>query len=137
MDGYGELTVEDSENTVGYVYKGDFQNSLRHGFGEAVFTNGWVYTGEWRLSRKLKGKQIYNDPERPGDIYEGEFKNDMRHGEGTYIWVNETCEGCGGEFKLSSKCNCPNIEYRCDGAWENNDRHGYGKTIYLNGDIFL
>lgn len=100
-DGFGVYT------TRFYVYKGLFENDVKHGYGEITFKdgskycghwvkgcregdgvetleNGDVYEGLWKDGVKSgRGIETLND----GEKYTGMFKNGLRHGRGT-----EVCE---------------------------------------------
>ena len=53
-----------------------------------------------------------------GNVFKGQFKDDKIHGHGT--------------MKYADKGN----ERTYEGAWENDQRRGWGKVIWLDGTIF-
>lgn len=63
----------------GTIYKGDFQNGLRHGKGIMVFSNGAVYEGEFQYGLR-SGFGIYTY--ETGHVYQGQFENNHPNGAG-------------------------------------------------------
>lgn len=77
-DGYGEYYWSDKS-----VYKGDFKQGVRHGYGIWQDDNE-IYKGNYRLDRK-EGLGIYVWKNK--QIYKGEFKDDFREGYGEFYSV--------------------------------------------------
>lgn len=65
--------------TLGSVYKGQFENFLKHGKGSEELANGDKYEGEYRQGKPNGfGDYTWKD----GSKYSGEFQDGLRHGEG-------------------------------------------------------
>jgi hypothetical protein len=83
----------------GGLYKGSvISNSIPHGRGEILYSNGDFYKGEWKLgysngNGECKGKFGFSEE----FIYVGEFKNNNFHGNGIFTWSNS--DYYEGEFK--------------------------------------
>ena len=114
-----------------YIYKGDFQNGLRHGRGNCLWLyNERKYDGEWK-DDQMSGEGVeesYGDKYvgsfidgkkngkgtltlKNGNKYKGEWKDNKKYGKGTYTWKNS-----GNKYV---------------GMWKNNRQHGKG-TSYIN-----
>jgi hypothetical protein len=50
MDGQGTMVNPCPEGIV--VYKGQFKNSKRHGFGSITYPSGDIYDGMWSTGKK-------------------------------------------------------------------------------------
>jgi len=64
-------------------YKGQWNYSLRHGYGELTAADGSVYKGEWKYDDKC-GFGVETD--LLGSKYVGLFSRGLRHGTGCYYW---------------------------------------------------
>lgn len=61
----------------GAVYKGQWKNEKRHGFGVQIWPDGAKYEGYWKDHKASgQGKFWHAD----GDVYDGEWKEDKAHG---------------------------------------------------------
>ena len=113
-----------------HIYKGDFVNGLRHGFGKDYRTNS-RYEGEFKEDKKCgKGQIMFLS----GDEYKGEFKDNKFNGYGRYIWKNgEEYIGnyLDGKFHGEGLHKWGNNQYY-KGEFENGIRQGMGE-IGLNG----
>ena len=56
-----------------------------------------------------------------GDVYAGDFKDGLRHGEGLYTYTSK----CTDDLQVTYK-----------GQWENNEKHGIGKQIYIGVGVY-
>jgi hypothetical protein len=92
-------------------YVGEIENNLAHGFGIAMFSNGFRYEGNW-LEGKKSGKGIYFY--KNNEKYEGDFFNGVREGTGTYYFSN------GDQYI---------------GEWKNDKRNGIGYILKKKGNI--
>lgn len=71
--------------TSGSMYVGEWQNNLKHGFGQYEWADGVKYEGNYSKDlRKGFGKYFWPSGER----YEGEWDNDKRNGYGTLYDIN-------------------------------------------------
>jgi hypothetical protein len=60
------------------VYKGNYNQDERDGFGEMVFTDGTIYKGNWHRGLQTgKAQMILPD----GTMKEGYFSNNIFYGE--------------------------------------------------------
>ena len=77
-NGKGEEKCEE------YIYKGEFLENLRHGYGRLEYLqNGDIYEGNFNRGEITgKGKYIWSNKEQ----YEGDFLNGIKHGKGVYKW---------------------------------------------------
>ncbi|MGL6107216.1 hypothetical protein [Romboutsia sp.] len=119
----------------GDVYKGEFINEKRNGFGVCIFNNKERYEGLWKDDKMhCVGKYTYND----GSVYSGDFKHGLIEGMGRYRYANE--EIYKGYF-INNKRNGKGSLYYRDGSkyigmWENDAQCGEGKLTKPNGDVY-
>jgi len=67
----------------GEVFEGNFENSLKNGYGKMTWPDGNVYEGNWENgTQNGYGKITWSD----GDVYEGNWENGARTGYGKYTW---------------------------------------------------
>lgn len=112
FEGYGVLTYANNDKLNRNVFKGYFQNSLRHGYGTLKFKNGNKFKGLCENDMANgQGEFIYSN----GEKYVGNFCDDKATGVGEYFYNNEDI-------------------YK--GNWLNNMKNGYGEMIYSNGNIY-
>lgn len=79
-DGYGEYYWSD-----GSVYKGDFKQGVRHGYGIWEDEHE-LFKGNYRLDKK-EGFGIYKWKNK--QLYKGEFKDDYREGYGELYTITK------------------------------------------------
>ena len=120
----------------GDLYKGEFVNGKRQGFGICLFSNKEKYEGIWKddLMHSI-GKYTYNN----GCTYSGDFRNGVAEGIGTYTYKNNDIYK--GHF-LNNKKEGKGVLYYKDGSkyigmWKDNLKCGNGKLIKSNGDIYI
>ena len=120
------------------VYKGEFKNNQRNGYGEMNYENGEYYFGQWLNDRrngkgilyyykhkiKYKGDFVSDKFEGMGkyidendNYYVGQFFNGLKHGKGTEYYKND------------------NIKY--EGGFAFNKYDGDGKYIYENNNAYI
>ena len=98
-----------------HIYKGDFINNLRHGFGKD-YRNNVRYEGEFLNDKKCgKGQIMFIS----GDEYKGEFKDNKFNGFGRYKWKN------GEEY----------IGYYLNGKFHGEGLHKWGINEYYKGQF--
>jgi hypothetical protein len=103
-EGNGFLEYQD-----GSIYKGEFKEDERHGYGIFTSADGQDYKGEFWQDNAINGTFTYSD----GAEYSGEWWGKDRHGIGEHLYSDGT---------------------RYVGNWVKNKRHGLG-TLYLeNGE---
>jgi len=93
------------------------------GYDRFEYSNGIVYTGNWKLTNGAKVKEghgklshIFPNSKVPlTEEYEGEWSNDMMNGYGVYKYAS------GATYS---------------GNWKNNRHHGYGVYVMANGCKF-
>jgi len=119
----------------GGVYKGDFKENCRHGFGIYTLPDGSVYDGEWRDNMQCgRGKFRWVD----GSTYDGQWKDGKRHGIGTLKasdgfvyegqWITNAMDGRGW-------CLYPNGQ-RYEGLWSKGRKEGRGTIRFSNGAVY-
>jgi hypothetical protein len=87
----------------GDLYKGEFKDGMRHGYGIQTWADGDRYEGEFR-NDKSHGLGVYTWAF--GDRYDGRVKNNKMHGLGVYTFKNgEQHEGQwrNNKFKSGAK----------------------------------
>jgi hypothetical protein len=124
----------------GYVYEGDYFNSLQHGKGKLTYANGTVYEGDWvdgefigtTLPPNFTGKGKLTDKE--GNTYEGDIVNGKPNGKGKMTY---TIYENGAVYEGDWKDGEPNGKGKMtwgDGSYYEGDHvndkwHGYGKYV--------
>lgn len=79
--GYGEL----NEFKMNQNFKGQWYLNKRHGQGSQKYSDGSVYTGDWiRDKRQGHGDLEYSN----GNVYDGQWRNDLMNGHGFYKSVD-------------------------------------------------
>jgi len=119
-----------------HLYKGDFVNSLRHGYGIDYRVNS-KYEGQFFFDKKCgKGEIILNN----GDIYKGEFKNNKINGYGHYIWKKSSHEYIGyfldGKFHGEGLYKWGNEKY-FKGQYINGLKEGKGEVGFNDGKKYI
>ena len=110
LNGKGLMYCSENE----HIYKGDFIEDMRHGFGKDYRKNA-KYEGQFSNDKKNgKGEIVLNS----GDIYKGEFKNNKITGFGHYIWKNNNHEYIG---------------YFFDGKFHGEGLYKWGENQYFKG----
>lgn len=98
-----------------HIYKGDFINGLRHGFGKD-YRKDLRYEGEFVNDKRCgKGQIMFSS----GDEYKGEFIDNKFNGYGRYKWKN------GEEY----------IGYYLNGEFHGEGIHKWGKDEYYKGQF--
>lgn len=96
------------------IYEGHIENRKPHGFGKYTFNDSTgineIYIGHFKNGKKDGFGTLSNSK----DMYTGQWKNNLLHGE-VYN------QGIYGEFK---------------GNYVNGKRHGKGKIINKNGQVY-
>ncbi|KAG7356801.1 phosphatidylinositol-4-phosphate 5-kinase [Nitzschia inconspicua] len=101
-----------------YGDQGEFQGELNadnlpHGTGIMKYSDGRVYSGEWKDGRwHGRGRATFSN----GDVFEGMYFEDQRHGLGIYQWSD------GREFK---------------GGFVNDQRSGHGEYTWPDGAKYV
>lgn len=91
---------------------GCISGSCTDGFGKYIYTNGYVFEGNFVDSLRV-GLGKLNTP--AGDSYDGMWAKDQFNGQGTYKWAD------GSKYT---------------GEWKNGVQDGYGIFFYPNGDKY-
>ena len=121
---------------INHIYKGDFFNSLRHGYGKD-YRNGAKYEGQFLENKKHgKGKIEFET----GDTYEGDFKDNKFNGYGHYKWAKTGYEYIGnysnGKFHGEGLYKWKENEYY-NGEYINGVKEGEGEISYSDGNKFF
>jgi hypothetical protein len=115
-----------------HLYKGDFVNGMRHGYGND-FRNNSKYKGQFYFDKKHGNGEIELIT---GDVYKGEFKNNKISGYGHYIWKNNNHEYIGyfldGKFHGEGYYKWGDNQY-FKGNYINGIKEGRGEIGFNNG----
>jgi CHAT domain-containing protein len=141
----------------GTTYYGEFSNSIREGYGVAIFNDESRYEGIFKNGWRFSGTQKYKN----GGTYTGSFKNGARHGDGKYLFPDGTLYE--GGFQNGNYAGKATIKYASGdiyigdlkdlkfdgegeysskngqiyrGQYKDGKRHGTGRLQYVNGDIY-
>jgi|GEM_PF-3272187 len=120
---YHEVKYDD-----GSIYKGEFKNGLRNGYGTMRLKSrdGHTYIGNWE-NDKMHGE---------GTLFmEGKPNGDLSFCEKFYCknWVNDKKNGQGFHIKhdhygQKNKFDQPPVTYLYEGGWVNDKKHGKGNS---------
>eukprot|EP00352_Strombidinopsis_acuminata_P007618 CAMPEP_0176354138 /NCGR_PEP_ID=MMETSP0126-20121128/12327_1 /TAXON_ID=141414 ORGANISM="Strombidinopsis acuminatum, Strain SPMC142" /NCGR_SAMPLE_ID=MMETSP0126 /ASSEMBLY_ACC=CAM_ASM_000229 /LENGTH=246 /DNA_ID=CAMNT_0017706153 /DNA_START=228 /DNA_END=969 /DNA_ORIENTATION=+ len=81
----------------GAVYKGQWKDTYRHGYGVQIWPDGAKYEGYWKNNKAHGlGKFWHAD----GDVFDGQWQEDKAHGYGIYTHVN------GAKYEGDGKMIC-------------------------------
>mmetsp|Transcript_93301 Transcript_93301/g.273128 ORF Transcript_93301/g.273128 Transcript_93301/m.273128 type:complete len:311 (+) Transcript_93301:67-999(+) len=116
FEGYGCLKSSDA-TAVGY-----WQDGRLHGEGSQSWTDGRMYTGQFRDGTfSGHGRMQWQHP-RGVMVYEGQYCKDKKHGNGRFTWPSgKAYEGqwvCGQRHGTGVDINPGGS--RCQGIWEDN-----------------
>jgi hypothetical protein len=123
-------------STKGWRYVGRWARGRLHGHGQLWFdTEGGSYVGQWEENlRHGLGKETVG-----GDVYEGAFANGIRNGDGVLTtrdgvvisgkFIDGICRDLDAKIRYSE-------QERFEGAVVDRARHGEGRMICANGDIY-
>ena len=141
--------------TTGQVYRGSLSHGLRHGVGQAVWSNGQVYRGDWDANSRhgtgthswpdgrtvtgewvkghLSGRCFFQWPD--GATYDGQVVEGKKHGRGIHTWAGgrvysgQYQQGVEhGEGTLTE----PDGVSKYRGSFRNGCRHGYGLQLWAH-----
>jgi hypothetical protein len=79
------IGIEDSAEG-GYVYRGEFVNNQKEGYGTIEWKDGAKYQGEFK-ENQINGYGIIEYPD--DKFYQGEVKNGKMEGFGEFFWKDE------------------------------------------------
>lgn len=73
----------------GSIYKGEWKNDMKDGFGKEKSPDGSMYSGQWKAD-KYDGQGTYwvTRDKKLHRQYVGEWMNGFMHGVGTYFYAN-------------------------------------------------
>jgi hypothetical protein len=117
------------------AFEGESLNGIRHGSGQMKYSDGRVYTGEWRNDQWCgQGDLIYVD----GRQYVGGFAGGMFHGTGTMGWPPVEAEPkrhIAREFtKLTAVIAVGSwLLRKYEGQWKHGLPHGLAQAEFQNG----
>ena len=148
----------------GMVYKGQFVNSIRSGFGDMYYlTNGNTYSGSWDNGmfhgvgtlHQLSDNYIYSGSWDKGMLhgvgtlhqlkdnfmYKGGWNNGQMRGQGVITWgrTNETMSGAWVGNLETTYGNCELTLSNGDvytGQFHKGHINGIGSAKFTNGDTF-
>jgi len=77
--------------TSGNVYKGNYFEDLRHGYGEMVWIDNSYYKGTWEVSREKSSSKLINFKSFISDFFLGysSTQRGIQHGEGEMCMSGE------------------------------------------------
>lgn len=127
--GQGTLTTHSG------VYVGTFLYGEQHGRGCFTWTNGDIYSGNWRRGMRY-GIGLMTDAT---STYTGNWRRDLRHGLGTCV-----CTQTGvyeGQWKKGRRHNQGTQTYangvQYVGGWCRGEKTGHGTQRWPNGDHYV
>jgi hypothetical protein len=155
---YLMIPTEDSGGLkIEAQYEGDIVNSMPHGKGTMIYSNGAHYSGDWRkgmrngfgsyidiyqntydgkwVTHKRCGRGIWKS--KGGDIYNGIWESDLPHGEGIYQYADgKSYSGQWYHGKQYGSGILQNIDGSCyRGEWKDGRLDGFGELISASGAI--
>jgi hypothetical protein len=92
--GAGRYTKVTSDGESPYVYIGEWHAGRRSGLGECRYSDGTVYSGQWREEEWSGDGSLTTD--KAGEVksrYEGQFQRGKQHGLGSLTVNDTTYEG--------------------------------------------
>ena len=121
------------------VYKGGFQNGMKHGVGRMLFAaGGWTaeYSGQWNSdTMDGTGRIVFVN----GDSYEGTFKRNQFQGSG--VFKSSTGDVYTGQFEAGLQEGRGKMEFwnKCfyEGEWKGSKMHGIGKFTGADGHTYV
>lgn len=101
----------------GNVYRGEWQNNKKHGFGNQVWSKGDKYEGDW-LNGKRDGHGVFwvKKGKKMIKQYAGRWKNDKKWGLGVFFYEDRS---------------------RYEGNWVDGMRQGRGTLFMANGNVYV
>ena len=96
----------------GSIYKGQWKDKKRNGYGIQYWPVGSSYEGEW-INDKLNGYGTFEYSN--GDVHKGD-------------WIDDYANGYGILIKSSG--------FSYEGYWLKNEQNGEGKIIYTDGRMW-
>jgi len=139
LQAYGK-TASQKQYVTSTVYKGEFVNNKRHGFGTQVWPNGSKYEGDWAFdAREGRGEFfVKSKDDTLRMVYSGSWLNDMKEGVG--VWYGAD----GSRYEGHFHANLPHGEgtmfypegHVYVGQWLDGKRSGYGTLTLANGDVY-
>ncbi len=112
------------------VYRGEFRQGLRHGYGkyESLYDRS-NYAGHWARDKKLGFGTYWNGADK---LYIGHWKGDKRHGQGSYFFGLKDWS----DNKHTASWLVEHVE-NYTGAFQNDLYHGKGIYRWQNGTKYV
>jgi hypothetical protein len=119
----------------GGIYKGDFKENLRHGFGAYSLSDGSFFEGEWR-DNVQNGRGMFQW--KNGSVYDGQWKDGIRYGQGTLkVADGFFYEGQWGSNSMDGRGYCVYPDgQRYEGMWAKGKKEGRGTIVFPNGAVY-
>lgn len=122
----------------GYSYDGEWDSGKIHGYGTESYPSGARYEGKFYNGRKHGyGKYSGNGLTNGGYTYEGQWVNGIRQGLG--LELNrpiERIESTESGIRPRNQRTDLKLPFLYEGEFWNNKRHGLGRYISENGQIY-
>ncbi|KAL6749605.1 PIP5K-domain-containing protein [Haematococcus lacustris] len=118
----------------GDSYTGSWQNQKPHGEGRYTWADGSTYDGYWRDGvRHGVGRFVWPS----GAAYQGEWRDGYMHGTGT-LDGPPCSEDPGGHAAALAALGYggAGCSARYQGGWVRDSKHGLGKQLWSNGDVY-
>ena len=144
---FSDIGIEESAEG-GYIYRGDFINNKKEGYGTMIWKDGAKYQGEFK-NNQANGYGMIEYPDNK--FYQGEIKNGRMDGFGEFFWKdekryignyrNDKRNGFGifisksienQSATASNKLrNSFNNHSAYVGFWKNGNKDGFGITVSM------
>eukprot|EP00347_Sterkiella_histriomuscorum_P016638 403352421 len=127
--------VEQVTEVPKMIYKGDWKDDMRHGFGIQQFYDGSKYEGQWENNIQTFGSFLWPD----GSEYVGEFSGCIINGTGTLKLENEILKGTWRNGQLHGHdCErklATGEYYKCQN-WIEGKMQGFGEHLMPGIELF-
>ena len=141
----GEVEVGSNKGTFkceknGKVYTGEFLGDKMHGYGKLEWPGHETYAGLWDNGVKSGiGECIYTNGANKGDLYRGSFTNSLFNGFGEYHFAGDSKVIYRGRFQDNKPNGTGELvdattgQVLYQGEWVNGMKHGFAEDYTFEG----